>query len=100
MLTGTIPAGAGSRPYGEDLRDLRRWTIPADAGSSEPPAAAVVIGDTPADVEGGLRTGVRVIAVATGRSSEVELTAAGAAEVLPGLRDTVLAVKSVLRQDI
>jgi phosphoglycolate phosphatase-like HAD superfamily hydrolase len=49
---------------------------------------AVIIGDTPVDVEGGLATGVRVIAVAYGKSSEAELSAAGAVEVLTDLRDT------------
>jgi phosphoglycolate phosphatase-like HAD superfamily hydrolase len=65
--------------------------------SSEVPAEAVVIGDTPADVQGGLGAGVRVIAVATGRSDEAELTAAGAGEVFADLRDTALVVKAVLR---
>lgn len=48
----------------------------------------VLIGDTPADVEGGLATGVRVIAVATGRSSAEDLRAAGAHAVIPDLTAT------------
>ncbi|MFB7273927.1 HAD family hydrolase [Streptomyces sp. NPDC056244] len=52
------------------------------------PSDAVLIGDTPADVEGGRANGVRVIAVATGRSTEEELRGAGAEVVLADLRDT------------
>lgn len=57
---------------------------------------AVLIGDTPADVEGGLANGVRVIAVASGRSSEAELRDAGAGSVLPDLQDVELLVKLVV----
>ncbi|GHJ36027.1 HAD family hydrolase [Streptomyces sp. TS71-3] len=86
--------------YGEDA-DLRPGLVRAALQrSSASPAAAVVIGDTPADVEGALSTGVRVIAVATGRSGEEVLTAAGASEVLPDLRETALVLKAVLGQDI
>ncbi|WP_438294076.1 HAD family hydrolase [Streptomyces sp. HUAS TT7] len=58
-------------------------------------AEAVLIGDTPADVEAGLANGVRVVAVATGRSSEADLSAAGPFAVLPDLRDTEQLVKLV-----
>ncbi|MGW1364731.1 HAD family hydrolase [Streptomyces chartreusis] len=56
---------------------------------------AVLIGDTPADVEGAHANGVRVIAVASGRSNETALHAAGAQAVLPDLRDTERLVKLV-----
>ncbi|MEU1566230.1 HAD hydrolase-like protein [Streptomyces mirabilis] len=56
---------------------------------------AVLIGDTPADVEGAQANNVRVIAVASGRSSESSLRDAGAQAVLPDLRDTELLVKLV-----
>ncbi|MHC3474895.1 HAD family hydrolase [Streptomyces sp. 7R007] len=56
---------------------------------------AVLIGDTPADVEGAHTNGVRVIAVASGRSDEGALRDAGAEEVLPDLRDAELLVKLV-----
>jgi phosphoglycolate phosphatase-like HAD superfamily hydrolase len=45
----------------------------------------VLIGDTPNDVKAALTAGVRVIAVASGKSSEDELLAAGASEVVAGL---------------
>lgn len=47
----------------------------------------VLVGDTYLDVEAGLIGGARVIAVATGVSSEAELAAAGADMVLPSLAD-------------
>lgn len=49
---------------------------------------AVFLGDTPADVAGGLEAGVRVVAVATGRTSASDLRAAGAHAVLDDLSDT------------
>lgn len=74
--------------YGEDADerpDLVRLSL---ARAECPPGDAVLIGDTPADVEGGLTVGVRVIAVATGRSTEADLHEAGAQSVLADLRDT------------
>lgn len=47
----------------------------------------VMIGDTPADVDAGLRCEIPVVAVATGRSTEDELAAAGASVTLPDLAD-------------
>ncbi|MFF4690486.1 HAD family hydrolase [Streptomyces sp. NPDC001307] len=74
--------------YGEDA-DLRAGLVElALVRSSAVLQETVLIGDTPADVEGGLATGVRVIAVATGRSSAEELRAAGAHAVIPDLTDT------------
>ena len=49
------------------------------------PDEALVIGDTPRDVEAARRTGVPVLAVATGRFSVEELRACGADRVLPSL---------------
>lgn len=60
---------------------------------------AVLIGDTPADVEAGRANAVRVIAVASGRTGEAELREAGADAVLSDLQDTELLVKLVLRED-
>ncbi|MFR9793134.1 HAD family hydrolase [Streptomyces sp. MB22_4] len=58
---------------------------------------AVFLGDTLADVAGGRAAGVRVVAVATGRTSAVELEDAGADVVLENLLPTehVLAVLGV-----
>jgi phosphoglycolate phosphatase-like HAD superfamily hydrolase len=51
-------------------------------------AEAVFLGDTPADVAGGHEAGVRVVAVATGKTPAAGLEAAGAELVLDGLADT------------
>lgn len=48
----------------------------------------VLIGDTPRDVDAGLRGGARVVAVATGVHTAEELTAAGAVIVMANLADT------------
>lgn len=50
--------------------------------------ATVLIGDTPRDVAAGLTANVRVIAIASGRSTVKELADAGAVVVLPDLTDT------------
>ncbi len=49
------------------------------------PGEALVIGDTPRDVEAAHQVGVPVLAVATGRFSVEELRACGADRVLPSL---------------
>lgn len=49
--------------------------------------STLLIGDTPRDVEAGLKGGALVLAVATGKTSELELQAAGAHAVLPDLTD-------------
>jgi phosphoglycolate phosphatase len=79
--------------YAEDA-DLRPTLVDlALTRSSTTAANTVLIGDTPADVEGGHQNGVRVIAVATGRSSAAELREAGADVVLDDLTDTDLLLK-------
>ncbi|MGW4518898.1 HAD family hydrolase [Streptomyces sp. NPDC004393] len=81
--------------YGEDA-DLRADLVElALARSTVAASDTALIGDTPADVEGGLAMGVRVIAVATGRTSADELRAAGAHAVLNDLTDTSALVKLV-----
>ncbi|MBX7551160.1 haloacid dehalogenase-like hydrolase [Streptomyces sp. tea 10] len=73
--------------YGEDA-ELRAGIVKlALTRSSVAAPETVLIGDTPADVEGGLAMRVRVVAVATGRSSAEELRAAGAHAVVPNLTD-------------
>lgn len=81
--------------YGEDA-DLRPGLVElALARSSVAASDAVLIGDTPADVEGGLANGVRVIAVSTGRSSADELRRAGAHAVIADLTNADELVKLV-----
>ncbi|MCD9196094.1 HAD family hydrolase [Streptomyces albireticuli] len=74
--------------YGEDADerpDLVRIALERAGLEAE---QAVLFDDTPAGVEAGVASGVRVIAVATGRSSEGELRAAGAGAALPDLTNT------------
>ncbi|MEU2865015.1 HAD family hydrolase [Streptomyces mirabilis] len=81
--------------YGEDSdarAELVRLCLQrADTSAKD----AVLIGDTPADIEGAQANNVRVIAVASGRSDEFTLRDAGAQAVLSDLRDTELLVKLV-----
>ncbi|MGW0826916.1 HAD family hydrolase [Streptomyces sp. NPDC002845] len=67
----------------------------ANASASE----TVLIGDTPADVDGAHANGVRVIAVASGRSDELALRGTGAETVLSDLLDSDLLVKLVRGSD-
>ncbi|WP_420822164.1 HAD hydrolase-like protein [Streptomyces antioxidans] len=66
-------------------RRRRPWLHCCRSSTQE---SAVLVGDTPSDVRGGLAAGVRVVAVATGRTTPDELRAAGAAEVVNDLADT------------
>ncbi|WP_327714090.1 haloacid dehalogenase-like hydrolase [Streptomyces sp. NBC_00490] len=81
--------------YGED-NDSRAELVKLALRRADTMAKdAVLIGDTPADVEGAHANGVRVIAVASGRSDEAVLRNAGAEVVLSDLRDAELLVKLV-----
>jgi phosphoglycolate phosphatase len=53
----------------------------------------VLIGDTPNDVRAALTAGVRVIAVASGKSSTRDLHQAGATDVLTGLTGAATAIR-------
>ena len=81
--------------YGDDHADrpelvtIARERANQRIGTNFDTNHTVLIGDTPRDVAAGLTAGVRVIAVASGRSSADELQAAGADKVLPDLTDTV-----------
>ncbi|HEU4385302.1 MAG TPA: HAD family hydrolase [Anaeromyxobacteraceae bacterium] len=55
------------------------------------PEEALVVGDTPRDVEAAHRMGVPALAVATGRFSVEELRASGAEHVLPSLEGQLAA---------
>ncbi|WP_328766941.1 HAD family hydrolase [Streptomyces sp. NBC_00286] len=81
--------------YGED-DDTRAELVRLSLQRAQATAAeAVLIGDTPADVEGAHANGVRVIAVASGRSDEAALRDTGAEVVLSDLGDAELLVKLV-----
>ncbi|MET8160355.1 haloacid dehalogenase-like hydrolase [Sphaerisporangium sp. NPDC005289] len=85
--------------YGEDddiraelVRIALRRATPAFGGPTSS-ANAVLIGDTPADIEAALESGVPAIAVASGRSSTDELRNAGAVRVLPTLENTAVFIE-------
>ncbi|MGH3621783.1 MAG: HAD family hydrolase, partial [Sciscionella sp.] len=60
----------------------------AKHGTTFPPQQVFVVGDTPADVRAARQHGAVAVGVATGRHSEDELRAAGAAVVFADLSDT------------
>jgi phosphoglycolate phosphatase len=80
--------------YGDDHADraelvtIARERAAQRIGTSFGADDTVLIGDTPRDVAAGLSANVRVIAVASGRSTMEELADAGAVSVLPDLTDT------------
>ncbi|WP_405987226.1 HAD family hydrolase [Streptomyces sp. NBC_00872] len=80
--------------YGEDADERPELVRLSLARANCPADEAVLIGDTPADVAGGVANGVRVVAVATGRSTEDELLATGADVVLADLRNTTALVRA------
>jgi phosphoglycolate phosphatase len=55
----------------------------------------VLIGDTPKDVEAALAAGVRIIAVASGKSDETQLAQAGAPVTVSDLTNTATVVQWV-----
>jgi phosphoglycolate phosphatase len=77
--------------YGTDSRDRAELTRAAIAraetlhGHDIDPAAIMVVGDTPRDVEAARAVGAISVTVATGDYSEEQLRAAGADHVLPNL---------------
>lgn len=74
--------------YGEDGEERPELLRAALVRADTPATDAVFLGDTPADVAGGHGAGVRVVAVATGKTSRAELRDAGAEVVLDDLADT------------
>jgi phosphoglycolate phosphatase len=67
-------------------------------GLPVPPSEVVLIGDEPSDVAAGQAAGVRVVAVASGRSDEAALREAGAETVLPGLDETEELLKILIAE--
>lgn len=80
---GAFGDDAPTRPELVQLA-LARW---AASGAPARPDAAIVIGDTPRDIDCAQRNGCRCVAVATGRHSAEALAAAGADLVLRDLTD-------------
>jgi phosphoglycolate phosphatase-like HAD superfamily hydrolase len=70
----------------------------AHTGTNIPPQNAVVIGDTPFDIEAGRAAGTRTAGIATGPFSEDDLRAAGADLVLPSFADAQQAAAALTYQ--
>ncbi len=81
-IANYFPHGGFSRP------GLSRAAILKDAQGTKGPSGAIVIGDTPRDIEAAHHIGAAVIAVATGRFSVQDLETRGADAVLATLEDT------------
>ncbi|MEN8145302.1 MAG: HAD hydrolase-like protein [Gemmatimonadota bacterium] len=107
LLTGNMETGAWAKlrscalseffdfgAFGSDAEQRDELPGVALARASEhtgqafPATAAVVIGDTPYDIQCARAGGVRMLAVATGRHSVQELEECGAEFVLENLTDT------------
>jgi phosphoglycolate phosphatase-like HAD superfamily hydrolase len=92
--------------YGEesDTRsELVRTALHRASARTPGPLATdriALIGDTPADVAGALANNIRVIGVASGRSSEEALQAAGATLTLPDLTDAEVVTKVVMAENL
>lgn len=74
--------------YGEDAEKRAELVTIALKRADQQAPEAVLVGDTPADVEAARTAGVRVVGVATGRSSADDLREAGAHVVLADLSGT------------
>ncbi|MFC5719130.1 HAD family hydrolase [Streptomyces gamaensis] len=90
----------GIGAYGEDHEERVELVRTALDRAGCSARDAVLLGDTPADVRAGLGAGVRVLAVATGRSTLEELRAAGADAAVPDLRDTGGIVRTITGGEI
>ena len=90
-LLGYLDLDSGA--YGGDhaarpeLVGIARDRATRRTGLSFDGEATLLVGDTPRDVEAAVRTGARIIAVATGSYSADDLRAAGAPIVLDDLND-------------
>jgi phosphoglycolate phosphatase-like HAD superfamily hydrolase len=87
--------------YGEDS-DTRPGLVAtalhraqAHDGTAPPLNAFVLIGDTPADMAGASAHGLHAIGIASGRSTQGELRAAGAGATLPDLQDTAALLRVI-----
>lgn len=103
LVTGNIERGAHLKlasagldgfftfgGYGDDEADRSRILRTALAAAGAAPARAVLVGDTPLDIEAGLAVGIPVLGVAAGRWDVPALLAAGAVHAAPDFTDLPL----------
>lgn len=87
--------------YGEDdpvrarLVGIARDRARSTKGLIYTPETTVLIGDTPQDVIAGRDGGAHVIAVASGKSTVIDLKAAGANVVFPDLTDSAALIRAI-----
>lgn len=88
LVPVALAKAAETLRIGGETRRSMRWTERfAGAGHAIPPNHAVVIGDTPLDIEAGHIAGTRTVGVATGPFTVEQLQAEGADLVLPSFED-------------
>ena len=100
LVTGNIERGAHLKlasagldgffsfgGYGDDEADRSRILRTALAAAGSAPARAVLVGDTPLDIEAGLAVGIPVLGVAAGRWDADSLLAAGVTHAAPDFTD-------------
>ena len=100
LVTGNIERGAHLKlasagldgfftfgGFGDDEADRSRILCTALAAAGSAPARAVLVGDTPLDIEAGLAVGIPVLGVAAGRWDVPALLAAGAAHAAADFLD-------------
>jgi phosphoglycolate phosphatase-like HAD superfamily hydrolase len=91
--------------YGTDA-EARAGLVPvawgraaARHGTAFDAESTVLVGDSVHDVAAGRASGVRVVAVATGRDGRGDLRAAGAEVVLPDLGDTTAVLQAIWNEE-
>jgi phosphoglycolate phosphatase len=100
-LDGYLDLASGA--YGDDDSDRPKLVALAQQRAAERTGvvfgndATVLVGDTPKDVEAGLAAGVRVIGVATGKTSVQELRHAGAHDVTSDLKEAQVPLSLLVR---
>lgn len=87
-LDTDIGGYASDHPHRPALVRIAQDRASAKHGHRFTPATTVIIGDSLEDVRTGLEGGARVIAIASGTTSEKQLRSAGADHVLPDLTST------------
>ena len=106
LVTGNIECGAHLKlasaglddfftfgGYGDDEADRSRILRAALAAAGSASARAVLVGDTPLDIEAGLAVGIPVLGVAAGRWDVPALLAAGATHAAADFSDLPLWLK-------